>query len=134
MDTRGKETTFDILFEGCNVHIRDGMGTTESQNGLGNLIVGYNEPHPDARRVLRTGSHNLIVGPRHEYTSFGGFVAGQENTVSGWFASIPGGTDNVDSDIGATVSGGAFNVASGQFSTVSGGEHKTATFTFENVP
>jgi hypothetical protein len=87
-----------------------------------------------ARRVLRTGSHNLIVGPRHEYTSFGGFVAGQENTVSGWFASIPGGTDNIASDTGATVSGGAFNVASGEFSTVSGGEHKTATNSFENVP
>lgn len=128
------EGQFDVVFKNCNVHIRNGTGTTESTNGLGNLIIGYNEPHPDAEQVLRTGSHNLIVGPRHEYTSFGGFVAGQENTISNWFASIPGGTDNVASGIGATVSGGAFNVVSGEFATVSGGEQHTAPLSFQHLP
>lgn len=34
----------DVVFNGCNVHIRDGSGDTEGPtNGLGNLIIGYNE-------------------------------------------------------------------------------------------
>jgi hypothetical protein len=32
-----------VIFEGCNVHVRSGAGATETVNGLGNLIVGYNE-------------------------------------------------------------------------------------------
>src|SRR5262245_43761212 len=33
----------DVIFNGCNVHIRSGAGATNSvTNGLGNLIVGYN--------------------------------------------------------------------------------------------
>lgn len=35
----------ETVFEGCNVHIRSGSGATDGEaNGLGNLIVGYNEP------------------------------------------------------------------------------------------
>jgi len=35
----------DIYFNGTNVHITDGSGTTDGKvNGLGNLIIGYNEP------------------------------------------------------------------------------------------
>src|SRR5687767_725294 len=52
----------DVFFEGCNVHIRSGSGATNAAvNGLGNLIIGYNEdtisPFPPAQR---TGSHNLV--------------------------------------------------------------------------
>jgi hypothetical protein len=127
--------TFDVIFSGCNVHIRNGMGGTETQNGLGNLIIGYNERYENDRpHVVRNGSHNLVVGPRHEYTGMGGFVAGQENTVTSKFASIAGGTDNVADNIGASISGGFANRASGQFSTVSGGEANVATNSFELVP
>ena len=49
----GKEGT------GVNVHVRDGSGGTDGAvNGLGNLIVGYNEDSGDTR----SGSHNLVVG------------------------------------------------------------------------
>ncbi len=30
----------DLVSEGCNVHIRNGDGATDSTNGVGNLVVG----------------------------------------------------------------------------------------------
>src|SRR5262245_39396414 len=33
----------DITISGANVHIVNGLGATNTVNGLGNLIVGYNE-------------------------------------------------------------------------------------------
>jgi hypothetical protein len=70
------ETTFagvsragDLLtFSGMNVQVVGGSGQTAGVNGLGNLIVGYNENNVAA---TRTGSHNLVVGYDHEYTSSG---------------------------------------------------------------
>ena len=89
----------DVYFEGANVHITDGSGTTNCGgdcNGFGNLIVGYNEPgYPDWFGVLettvseewslryhpKTGSHNVVVGFGHSYDSYGGLVAGRENQI-----------------------------------------------------
>lgn len=81
---------------------------TSGSSGRGNLFVGYNEPpaHGVLKPLERKGTHNLVVGSGHRYSYFGGFVAGNENTISGLFA---------------TVSGGFRNVARGEFSTVSGG-------------
>jgi hypothetical protein len=63
----------EVYFTGCNVNIRSGAGATdEGVNGLGNLVIGYNESTGQAR----TGSHNLIVGPRHSYSSYGGIIGG----------------------------------------------------------
>jgi GAF domain-containing protein len=111
----------DVIFEGCNVHVRSGAGATNAPvNGLGNLIVGYNEIDPRFPED-RTGSHNLVVGPEHTYSSHGGLVAGFSNEVSGPHASVSGGFDSRASGIGASVSGGDTNVASGNFASVSGG-------------
>src|SRR5262245_20531288 len=33
----------DFVFTGCNVHVRNGESSTSTTNGLGNLIIGYNE-------------------------------------------------------------------------------------------
>lgn len=33
----------NLYFEGCNVHVRNGNGTTNTHNGYGNPIVGYDE-------------------------------------------------------------------------------------------
>lgn len=71
-----------LRLTGVNLQIVDGTGDTDGPpNGLGNLIVGYNE-----RFVLdqeTTGSHNLVVGRGHTYTSTGGIVAGQTNAIRG---------------------------------------------------
>jgi hypothetical protein len=119
----------DVIFEGCNVHIRSGAGSTNAPvNGLGNLIVGYNELSlPPSPADLRTGSHNLVVGPEHSYSSFGGLVAGRDNTVSGPNSTVSGGRLNTASGTRSSVSAGQMNTASGIHSSVSGGEVNTAS-------
>ena len=39
-------TSNDVVDTGANLCIVNGLGTTETTNGLGNLIVGYNECAP----------------------------------------------------------------------------------------
>src|SRR5262249_37844100 len=101
----------DVIFEGCNVHIRSGAGATDAPvNRLGNLIVGYNEVGQPFE--IRTGSHNLVVGPFHTYSSHGGFVAGHNNALLAPHASVSGGELNTASGADASVSGGVGNTAS----------------------
>ena len=59
----------DVFIEGANLHVRNGSGRTESNNGLGNLFVGYNE-RPELN--AQTGSHNLVIGREHTFTSHEG--------------------------------------------------------------
>ena len=68
------------------------------------LIVGYNEESDTGSQ--RGGSHNIVVGDRHNYTSYGGFVAGRQNTISDSFASVRGGYGNTASGGSAGGSGG----------------------------
>jgi len=120
----------DAVFEGCNVHVRNGLDTTNTVNGSGNLIVGYNEATGD---LLRGGSHNLVVGSEHSYSSYGGLVAGFANTISGAYTSVSGGELNTASGPGSSVSGGAGNTASGNSASVSGGENNVASGEFATV-
>jgi hypothetical protein len=119
----------EVVITGANLRIVNGLGNTETTNGLGNLIVGYNElrlgndPRPDAR----TGSHNVVVGIQHNFSSFGGLVVGQRSEISGAFSSVSGGVSNIASGLWASVSGGANNTASNVFSWVSGGTFNTAS-------
>lgn len=127
-----------VIIEGANVHVRSGSGFTSDTNdiafisegpftGLGNVVVGYNEAPPDLADGERGGSHNVIIGRAHRYSSFAGFVAGASNTVSGSAASVSGGIRNEASGKFDSVSGGANNRASGDFSSVSGGRGNTAS-------
>jgi hypothetical protein len=116
----------DIFITGANLHIRNGLGSTDTTNSLGNLIVGYNETGNTAGD-LRTGSHNVIVGRQQNFASFGGLVVGQNNRILGQFASVSGGANNTASGFAASVSGGANNTASGQRASVSGGGGNTAS-------
>ena len=129
------------IIEGANVHVRSGSGETsdgcpfippepglcQSLTGLGNLIVGYNERRPRGGfPPVRAGSHNLIVGDEHAYWSFGGFVAGAGNRVTGPVASVSGGTSNWARGLGSSVCGGEGNQAIGVKSSVSGGQGRNA--------
>jgi hypothetical protein len=134
------------IIEGANVHVWSGSGNTydscsqhapnypncESLTGLGNLIVGYNEQasRRGFPREVRTGSHNLVVGDLHSYSSFAGFVAGSQNAVTGSNASVCGGTDNEALGSYSSVSGGHRNLAIGDVSSVSGGQDRSAENTF----
>lgn len=151
-----------LLFEGVNVQVVNGEGSTDSANGTGNLIVGYNEPKSATNRFgctigwdnstgfiggipitdqtgcedaggtwtntsFKTGSHYVVVGPHHNYSRWGGIVAGETNISNFDYASVLGGAGNVASAEGAAVSGGQGNTASGSFSSVSGGTENVAS-------
>jgi hypothetical protein len=101
----------EISFEGVNLRIVNGAGATASRNGLGNLIIGYNEPPPGT--ADRSGSHNLVVGPEHSYASYGGALGGRRNSASGPYASALGGRYNIATGECSSVTAGEFNLASG---------------------
>jgi hypothetical protein len=158
----------DVFITKANLHLVNGLGSMDCfesdqgeeipncPNGLGNLIVGYNElrepPVEDGEDPnVRTGSHNVVVGQRHNFSQVGRLVVGDSNQISGRFASVSGGRQNTASgDVSsvcggggiaedgetvlgntasgdfAVVSGGQLNTASGRGSTVSGGQNRTA--------
>jgi hypothetical protein len=122
----------EVVITGANLHIVNGLGSTICEsipncpNGLGNLIVGYNEPRPTDPND-RTGSHNVVVGRFHNFSNVGGLVVGDFNTISNEFAVVSGGRGNTASGDAAVVCGGAVNTASGGAATVSGGLGNTAS-------
>jgi hypothetical protein len=146
------------LFSGVNVQIVNGLGNTETINGTGNLIVGYNEPNPGPLAPLQicsngaypdqtsctanggvwganqhTGSHNLVIGHYHSYTQFGGLVAGLNNAINRQYATVSGGVSNLASGYYSSVSGGGGNIASGFASSVSSGQYNTASSYYSSV-
>src|SRR5262245_52981645 len=120
----------EVVITGANLRIVNGLGRTETTNGQGNLIVGYNESRqqfPDCSGLTdplctdtRRGSHNIVVGEFQNFRSFGGLVAGFFNEISGPFTSVSVGVFNTASGVGASVSGGSENTASGVGASVSG--------------
>jgi hypothetical protein len=137
----------EVVITGANLRIVNGLGATDTTNGLGNLIVGYNEARTCTDGCLiapddRTGSHNVVVGSEQNFASFGGLVVGTQNTISGQFASVSGGTRNTASGDFASVSGGGvrnvasggqLNTAFGDLSSVSGGLENLARGGFSSV-
>jgi hypothetical protein len=115
----------DVVFEGCNVHVRNGEGETNTTNGSGNLIIGYNEVHELGN--TRTGSHNLVIGPEHSFSSFGGLVTGIDNSISGQYSAVIGGSTNFATGPRSVVAGGNRNLAQGEESVILGGELHLAT-------
>jgi hypothetical protein len=127
-----------LRFTGVNVQVVDGTGETDGPvTGLGNLIIGYAEDSGD--RNDRDGSHNLIVGPEHTWTSFGGLVAGFENAIRGEYSTVSGGGANVATGRRSAVHGGNANVASARYAAICGGQanaagEATAVVPFDRQP
>lgn len=144
----------DIIFEGANVNIRSGSGSTNDEldsggslTALGNLIIGYNENI--AGDALRDGSHNLVLGQENTYSSYSGIVSGEGNTltapdaaiiggisniVSGQYAVAIAGSGNKSTGIASLTSAGGANTAEGDYSHVLGEESNTASSDYEIVP
>ena len=142
-----------VVFSGVNVQINNGQGATESINGLGNLIVGYDEPtqitdavcsdgqfeseadclanNETFSAIHKSGSHNVIVGQEHNYSRSGALIAGFQNTVNADNSSVTGGLGNRASGNRSSVSGGERNIASGSTSgpesSISGGAQGNAS-------
>jgi TolA-binding protein len=122
---------YDTLqFSGMNLQVVNGTGSETDLNGLGNLIVGYDD-NPLA--YPRTGSNNLIVGDQGGWSAYGGLVAGVGNQVTGNYASASGGDYNIASGIDSVVSGGEDNIASGQVSSISGGAQNVTSGGFSSA-
>jgi hypothetical protein len=97
--------TNELVITGANLRLLNGLGSTETTNGLGNLLVGYPEPR-DSGETQQTGSHNVVVGKQHQFSSFGGLVVGLQNEIRGAFASVSGGVRNTAAGEHAAISGG----------------------------
>jgi hypothetical protein len=145
LDNGNGTTSKTIQFHGVNVQIVNGLGATNGNpadpltnlpgqttvNGMGNLIVGYSEA-PTAP-FDRTGSHNIVVGIRHQWSSFGGLLGGWLNTISGAYSSVSGGSNGTASGDLSSVPGGSTNFALGAGSSVSGGFRNFASGTRSSV-
>ena len=123
-----------IRFTGVNLQLVNGasdrLQTSDVVNGLGNLIVGYNQQRDLVGEdpALRSGSHNLVVGPLHAYEGLGGFVAGMKNTIRRASSSVSGGYGNTAEYSYTSVSGGYANLAEGLYSSISGGTQNRTRF------
>jgi uncharacterized coiled-coil protein SlyX len=144
-----------VQLAGVNLQVINGQGSTETANGLGNLIIGYDEADASGTghctigwysgggvptdstncataggtwttSGFKSGSHFLVTGSQNNYSRWGGLLAGFRNTASYDYASVSGGTANTASGIRASVSGGLFNTASWAHASISGGYRNTA--------
>lgn len=101
----------DVFLTNANLNIQNGVGATDTVNGAGNLVLGYNALK--ATDNDRIGSHNLIIGDLHAYSSYAGFVAGEENSILAPYATIAGGQQNFVRSNYAAILGGYHNYIDG---------------------
>ena len=118
---------------GVNVYIRDGSGSTltpkdKDETGLGNLIIGYNEL-PSTQNPLRTATHSIIVGNKHEYLTTASIILGIQNKIQETSLSLINGHKNIEIDgVLLTILGGFNHIASQlPYSVILGGEQNTST-------
>lgn len=143
-DTRGPI----VRLSGVNLQVVNGLGSTApavgaQPNGLGNIIIGYDEATNSTQTLcswgvyqLQTdceangfywgnlhkyGQHNLVVGPEHNYSRFGGIVAGFRNSITGDYASVTGGQQNKAMGESSGITAGFNNEATGIRSSIHGG-------------
>ena len=109
------------MVEGANLFVQNGLGATETANGLGNLVVGYVDA---ASTDDMSGSHNVAVGSEHAWSGVGGLVVGYDNAIEGDYALV-GGTDNTASGLSSVIVGGVSNTLLGADSVLLGDEAST---------
>lgn len=114
-----------VIFDGVNIHVRNGAGsTTSAPNGRENIIVGYDEARTSNSK--KTGSHNLVLGYRNNYESYGGIVGGESNDITAPYASVLTGYQNRATTNTAVVVSGYNNEASGSRAVVVAGSNNKA--------
>jgi hypothetical protein len=104
-----------VAFVGANVYVQAGTSGTFDANGVGNLVVGYDESNGDTR----TGSHNVVVGRNHSYDGASDLIVGADHDA--YSGSVVGGQGNSARAWLAVVSGGRAQIASGEYGVASGG-------------
>jgi hypothetical protein len=125
-------TNKTVRVTGANFQIVNGLGATNgfpanpgetddsltNVNGVGNLIVGYNELGLGDHLF---GSHNIVLGMKNTTNSFGNFVGGTDNTVFDPYAIIMGGSSNSTFARNAVCVGGSDNEVVNPFGVAVGG-------------
>jgi len=116
-----------VRLAGANLQVVNGTGTTDGPpNGLGNVVVGYNELGRSPFDV-RTGSHMLVAGTRNSYSGYGGLVVGVGHLVSASYGTVAGGANNIVGGDFSAVYGGFAHIASGLGSVILGGQDNRAS-------
>lgn len=155
LEVTASGTTPRARLTGINLQIVNGAGSTYSQNGKGNLIIGYDEVRSDGVYSCslgeyadetscrngggtwavshKSGSHYLIVGIENNYSRWGGLVVGYRNTATGGGASVSGGIYGTASGPYTSVTGGLRNTATGDFATVGAGFQNIASGRYASV-
>jgi hypothetical protein len=114
----------NIVFHDANVHIVNGAGQTDIVNGLGNLIIGYDETD-QAAATQRTGSHSLIIGRHQRWEGFSNLICGEYNTANNLnnlgYGQFVAGFNNQTFSQYSSVLGGSGNGAGAEYSVVVGG-------------
>lgn len=151
-DERGPMVTLD----GINLQIVNGTGTTDgTANGLGNVIIGYDEKGGLSARFCsdglysdqtacetagevwgsshKNGSHYLVIGKKNSYSQYAGIVSGIYNSSNRMYASVTGGMANRASGAYSSVTGGSSNNATGFRSSVTGGQNNKASGSFATI-
>lgn len=126
-----------VIVEGANLFVQSGSGHTDdnttryigdgsgSLTGLGNLVIGYDEDYDSDS--TKSGSHNLIIGAGHSYSSFGGLLSGYANAISGEGSLVIGGQLNEASGAQSAVIAGDGNAAGGALAVMVGGTQNTGS-------
>ena len=143
-------------FTGVNLVINNDTGITDGvSNGLGNLVIGYNENNGAGRSFCSnplydnnitctdnggiwqnnttTGSHNLVLGTEQSYTSYAAIVAGSSNVSNAPYANVLGGLSQLANGLYSSISAGFNNHAKGTYSSVSDGNNNNASGAFSPV-
>ncbi len=144
-----------LRLSGVNLQVVNGSNFTESVNGAGNLIIGYDETNTSTRIVCslatdtngspltsestclsaggavavrqKNGSHNLVMGSQNSYSSAGGIIAGRGNFISALHASNLGGTGNLASGSLSVTVAGQGNHATETGAAILGGANNLAS-------
>jgi hypothetical protein len=125
MSTATIQGQSSVVFEGVNLHVRNGNGSTESTNGTGNLIVGYDEEQNFSSD--KSGSHNIVYGSENNYTSYGGLIGGKNNEITAAYAATLTGIGGQANNQYSAIVGGYYADAKADYATVVGGEYNDAT-------
>ena len=76
----------DIVVSGANLRLDNGSGDTDTANGLGNLVIGYDED--DDASEPREGSHNLVIGKENGYEGVASIVHGSWSVSDEDYAAV----------------------------------------------
>jgi hypothetical protein len=126
MDDGAGGSVRTVRIEGLNVQIVNGLGSTETTNGAGNLVMGYSERGGCCSSNEKTGSHNIVNGTT-SYSSWGGIAFGRYSVVSAPYASVLGSECNFALGPGSVIVSGYYNSVSSENSAIVAGTENQVT-------